>query len=632
VPKPNRFAQSLRPWLRIFAWTLAATALLEAGWLAAFAWSLRSGWLLGLANRRPDKIRVELASARSYWPGMIDVEGLRITGRTPRVDWDVRVDRFRGEIALPDLVARRFEVAAAEARGVELVSTPRLSAPPLSGPANLPPPAVVVAHATAPATAPPRAGHWSFVFHNLQVDEIRSVKLDETEFRGNARGRGGFEIDGRSRRARVETSRVELAELGVWRRGEPLGRHIGGEIDLRMLSWPYAEKRGRDLLPYASGRLRLDGELDDRPLLDELLRRAPWIRVQPALSTISADLRFDRGILLGPGRLVARRPASQAQLLDFDVTGSNELDVAVVSRLGGRATADWQLRFADFSVRSGEAAAPLLTGSDLVLAGHSDDPEMGDLASGTEIQLDLGRARLPDLTRLAFWLPASTRLELLEGSASVSGTTRLRLADRALHGEIRVLVERARLRWAGVELDGRIDATLALAGADLERRSFDVSGSHLLLADFRSPDIAATSGPPAKGWWADLHLQDARFDLSPRLALASRFHARLRDTSPIVGLFELKRNLPQWASRALTVENIEVRGRFGAAPGRLDLAELESPIYGGKLSARALFEESHRRGRLLLAWKHLAVAAGFDGSEHTVKIAGARDWFSGFTP
>jgi len=376
----------------------------------------------------------------------------------------------------------------------------------------------------------------------------------------------------------------------------------------------------------------LDGELDDRPLLAELLRRAPWVEVEPALSTVSIDLRFDHGELQPGSRIEARRPPSHARILDYSVSGTNDLALSVDEGVADAPAVQWALHFGEFSVRSTGETAPLLTGRDLVLSGRASPPRLMDLAERTELTLELGHANLPDITRISGYLPPSTRLELLSGSADVSGSARLRLADRALSGKLETRFERARVRWSGLELAGKIDATLALAGGDLEQRRFDISGTRFLLTDFQSPELQRPDAPHAKGWWGDLRLEKAELGLIPRVQIGGNFQARLRDTSPLVGLFELKHDLPDWASRALTVEDISAKGRFRAMPGRLEVDDFESGVYGGLLRARLAFAGERRRGRLLLAWRKLALGVGFEGDERTIKIASAREWFAQFAP
>ncbi|HLF57130.1 MAG TPA: hypothetical protein VI942_09825 [Thermoanaerobaculia bacterium] len=115
--------------------------------------------------------------------------------------------------------------------------------------------------------------------------------------------------------------------------------------------------------------------------------------------------------------------------------------------------------------------------------------------------------------------------------------------------------------------------------------------------------------------------------MAPPVEIEGDFEARLRDTVPFVGLFELKRDLPSWAERVLSVENVELRGRISGRPGRFELDRLESPVYGGVLKARLRFAEERRRGKLLLAWRRLAVGVGFDGADRELKVVHAQEWF-----
>src|SRR5437763_236067 len=69
-------------------------------------------------NRRPQSVRVEWRRAWTPFPGLVQVEGLRVAGRTSRVRWSVDAERCRGRIDLPSLLLRRFRVRDLAGEGV----------------------------------------------------------------------------------------------------------------------------------------------------------------------------------------------------------------------------------------------------------------------------------------------------------------------------------------------------------------------------------------------------------------------------------------------------------------------------------------------------------------------------------
>jgi len=628
-------ASRLRPWLRVAAWTAVGLALLEAAWLGAFEWAERSGRLADWMNRRPDKVRVELASASSLWPGLVEVDGLLVRGRTERgLDWQVGADSARLQIALLPLAGRRLVIRGAEVRGVDVRALSPAAADVDGDPdraARRGLRAMPVAAVGSPgdgAAAPPqrRPGRWTFDFHRLRVEDVRAIVVDDSELAGAIRGEVGFSVRSADGEAEVLPSTVELGGVSLRHGGAQIGRELTGSLALALAPYRYREERGRALLPYASGRVRLKGSLDDGPLLAELLRRAPWIEVEAGSSPFDADLRLSRGRLLAGSRVAALRAGRRVAGLDFEIAGPNAL-LLVVDRDGGIERARWELRFESFTLRRAGMAAPLLAGNGLALAGIVRPPDLATLAEKTELRLELGEALLPDLAFLAAWLPPGTRLERLGGSARVSGHLAAEAATLRPTGSIAARFERLDLRWADLEFTGRAELDVAVAGGDFAERRLDLGGTRLLLADFASPALAPVAGAPGSKWWMQLRVDEGSVALGPPLAVRSRFQTRLRDTAPLVALFETRRDLPGWAERLLTEEDVRAEGTLYAGPGRLDIERIETDLFGGKLSMRLRFAGHERRGKLLLAWRRLALGAGFDGEARELRFHDAREWF-----
>ncbi len=602
--------------------------------MVGFGWAARSGRLAGWMNRRPEKVAIELVAADSFWPGLVEVEGLVVRGQTPRIDWEVELERGRGQLALLPLLARRVVFRAIEAQGVTVKTRRRRAeGEPAAehAPALRPLPARSAPRevsARGEGASSPRPSRWSFEFRNVRVDDVREVVLDESAFSGRASGRGGFAIRSGDGVAQIFPSEIELDGVELRYQGEPLGRALGGRLELEVEPWRYREVRGRALLPHISGRAALAGTLDDGALTGELLRRAPWVEVNAQQVPLEADLRLERGRLRDGSKLTIAAAPRRIGLLDFAIDGVYAFELTVADGLFSAPEVHWSATFDDFRVRFGAEPEPLLVGSGLALVGRSRDADLSRLAETTELSVELGRARLPDLRRLAAWLPPSSELELLEGSGEVDGRAAVRLSDRALSGKIALRFEPARLRWADLELGGRITSELVLAGGDLEARRFDVTGTRLELSDFTAPKLATKTTATPIGWWADVSLGESELALGPPVSLAGEFSARMRDTGPLVAFLELRRDLPSWAERALTVEKARATGRFRARPGLFNLEELATAAFGAQLRARLDFAGAERRGKLLVSWRRLAIGVGLVGNERKVHLRDAEEWFA----
>ena len=118
-----------------------------------------------------------------------------------------------------------------------------------------------------------------------------------------------------------------------------------------------------------------------------------------------------------------------------------------------------------------------------------------------------------------------------------------------------------------------------------------------------------------------------------RIALRKPFEstgtlrARAADSRPVVAFYELKRDLPPWAERALLIENVRLEGRYRVASGALRLDDVRLPLPNGEARAQVDLVRERRRARLLLTWRRLALGVEIDGTKRDLRLLRAREWF-----
>jgi len=565
----------------------------------------------------------------SRWPGLFRIEGLDVRGRTARgIDWEVSADRARVQLSPLSLLAKTVLVRGAELEGVEvrqLVPRPEDAPRPTGLPklrpmtAAAPRPRAGAAAQGRPATG--EAAGWSFVFRDLEVRDIRVLNLDSVSIDGTIHGEVGFTIDTASGRAEILHSRLDLDSVTVRHEDRIVGRGIGGKVELALEPYLYKEERGRALFPYVGGHVVLKGELDDAPIVDELVNRVEWVRVESGVAPIDADLRLRRGRLLAGSRLIAPRSARHARVLDFELEGSNGLSLEVGDE------ARWELRFAAFQLRRAGVDTPLLVGDGVALVGVAHDLDLATLADHSEVALEIDGATLPDLGFVRAWLPPSAGIGRLGGSARVHGKVGARVADRQPFGNLDLQFDSVDLDWRGHEFTGRVDAQIPIAGGNVVERRLELDGTRVALKDFAAPSLASAGGAAPSGWWMQLLLDKGSIDLGPPVSVGGEFGLRLRDTAPLLAIFETRRDLPRWAERILSKEDVHASGAFRGRPGDLSLDRLETELLGGRLRARLHFAGADRAGKLMLGWRRLAIGVGFRGAAREIRVRDTRDWF-----
>ena len=103
-------------------------------------------------------------------------------------------------------------------------------------------------------------------------------------------------------------------------------------------------------------------------------------------------------------------------------------------------------------------------------------------------------------------------------------------------------------------------------------------------ANASTPRVSPRREPPAPRT-----LPEGVIALRPPAAAGGRFAVRLRDSVPIVGLFETRKNLPRWIERVLTVPDLAATGAFAYRDRDFALDEFETRFRKATIRAKARF-------------------------------------------
>lgn len=317
MPRPR---DVLRTWLKRL---LAVTVGLAGAYLLFANVVLNTPLGPWAVNRRPQRLAVTWESAWSPWPGEVRVRGLAVRGKTRRVSWSFEVDRGRGWIDLPGLLARRFEVRGFEGEGV-LSSTSREPA---------------AAGAPAPPPARRRSKPWTVRFTDVHLANVREIRINGFRFLGEGRTAGGFSIT-LGGPFRLDPTSLTLEEARLSRGGTLLasGLHLTADATIG----PYAVRQHPGLagFDFVTGTLTARGRVPVPALL----------KTAGEEGSLAVDLRMDQGRLATGTRMRLRAPQGTAGLS----VSAGVLTLAAA--------------FRDLSVGRGEGRPPLLEASSLRLA------------------------------------------------------------------------------------------------------------------------------------------------------------------------------------------------------------------------------------------------------------------------
>jgi hypothetical protein len=641
VPGTLETAGSPRRRSRVRRAVLAVVALWVL-YVAAFETAVRTGTAERLINRRPHKLAVAFESAHSWFPFWATAAGIEARGQTLRMRWQAHVDRASGWLVPWYLVGRRLHLAGAEAAGLELrvvrETDPDAPAPPVPTAGAAPPerdPALLpsIPPLAPPPPGPPRAPRWTIEVADFTATGVRELWADRYRLTTEARASGTLTLH-------LPTHELEVAECsvrftgGTLRVGEQtLAEALAGSAELSVSRYPYREVRGLAALAHVSGRVKFAGRGSGGRFWVAALPPQEWLALDERPAEASGEIVLASGVLQPGTRVELRQDDYEARLFDFHVTGDVRGSFEVTSDAAG-AKAEGRAGFHDYEIRRSAAAQPDLVGSGLTVLATTRDLQLAGLATLTAAaKVDLGQARVPDLSRLSGLIPPSAGIALVGGNGTAGGGFDLELPALTGRGALAIDLDDVTVRYTGLDLHGRMRLDLALATAALPTGRFDLAGSSVSLSEFRSPQLAGDA-PPAEtpaddaGWWARIDLPRGEVDLPPEPAANGQLRVHLRDSVPFINLFETRRNLPHWVERMLTVHDLQAESGFAYGRDEFTLDEFSMRFKRATIRARTRFGPEHKTGILLVSWRKLNLGLRFDDDRRRFKLVGVRDWYA----
>ncbi|MEO7793726.1 MAG: hypothetical protein ABIV06_03050 [Thermoanaerobaculia bacterium] len=621
---------------------MLAIALFEIVYVLAFEWAVRSGSLAAWIDRRPEKIAISFASAHSYLPFWVRVTALELHGQSPRVRWRLRADRAGGWLSPLGLFRRTVRFSWADAEGGDFwlrreilpEAVPLDEAAAAVREARLPPLA-----ALSPLAVPrpePTRPKWSFDLPRISVSGFRELWLGQVRYDGEIAAHGSFAMYS-GQELEVPSSRFEFSRLRASIGDAEVGRELAGGIEMRIARYPFKEQRGRAAFQFISGQADLEGQVAERELLGLFLHRAPWLSFGESPGRLTGHLEVVNGQAVPGTHGVFLHPDLTTSAFDLEATGDARIEFEVrPDKSGGSGSeAAVVVLYEDFEVRAISDQKPLFIGSGLSLVATTSEIELGSIFDTTRLRIDLGTARIPDLAAFNSWIPQSSGLALTGGAGVLGGNLDADLAKNDAKGELRAKIDAAKVRFRELDLAGSIEFAVLIPSADLKQHTLDLAGTRLELTDFRSPQAEAavdalttkTAGSAA-GWWAHLRVVEGHLTLPPAATAEGSFEVNLRDSVPLIGLFETRKNLPRWVERLLTIEDIQASGKFAWSPTGTRLEELSTQLRKATLQARLRLGKESRRGVMMVEWHRLALGLQIDNAQKNWKFAGVRDWYA----
>lgn len=227
--------------------------------------------LVKLTNRKPDKFFMTYDSAWTFWPGHVHVRGFHMRFQAYRVAFELDIEKSTAEIALTELLNRRFVAKNVGAHGVSYHHLHKVDAKQALDERTLAFPMIagVAPNVSGPPPDPkekPKSNKvWSVRLDDVDA-HIHEVWIQEFRWRGKGTAVGSFEIIPRQN-FWVGPVHTELQPGLVTVGKDVVSTNFGGEADTTITRVEFIRERKLRMLKGLNVDGHFEGDIEDLKFL-----------------------------------------------------------------------------------------------------------------------------------------------------------------------------------------------------------------------------------------------------------------------------------------------------------------------------------------------------------------------------
>jgi hypothetical protein len=618
LPRAAPGIATMRRWLAR-ALLLAAGVLLgaEALYLVAANVWLNSGRVTARISRNPGRFAIRWGAAWTLWPGQVHLSDVAMRGGSARIDWYAHLDSVGATFLVGPLFDRTVHLRRVTAAGIDYRQRIRRNGeaegtPPES---SLPPlPAVVAGPAPEARPRPPgqpRGALWTIVADSIHAD-IDQLWIDRYRLAGEMDLRTSMNLVVRGSMVfpsvRVTMTRGALTEGGR----EILG---GLRFDIATSLGPFVPRglHAIDVISLLSGRLRIDSQRASLFFLEAYFRKAPWLHFN-GHSVLAADLRLDAGRLLPGSTLASHAENLDIDFLDRKLTGRSQI-VERVTDEDGVARSHVEVMLDDFALFVPDRPEPFARGTGFRVSSTSTDVDLHDPFATLHVVADLPSAVIPDLSFYNRFIPAGAGFAIRGGTGRIGYHIEGNQEEGSAHGSISLTAENLQARFETYPIHGDVTIETHLKALDPRAGSFDVSGTTI--------DMASRIIP----WRARLSFPSARVRYTEPMQGRARTVIRMTDTTPLVAIFDAKKDISRFTKRLMTIQDIEGTATVAVDEGGFAISDLDITGHHFHALADMHLKQGGKEGILYLRLGLISFGVAFDRGEKDIDLVRARAWY-----
>lgn len=574
-----------------------------------------------------DEIAIHYGFAYSLWPGRVQVSKLNFRIQDSNIQLYFEMPHVVVNVAILPLFRREFETHYINAKDLnfylrfrkeqkELAHVSMKALPVIPG---LP---SIEKVPDVPSTGP--FNPWKIDLKGIHIQKLAEFWFEEFRYRGGISIDGGFYLYPKTR-LEIYPSRLGFQDGVVSIEDETVLKKLTGSIDASISLLDPKKIPGLEIFNSATGKIHLDTELGGLGFINYYLKSVPQVKFSGGAGKAELRLSIDKGQFEPPSSVLIHSEKMEVQLWKQTAIGKGTVSWHASEARGSELDvklSNYRLFPKDhpqFDIRGGLCEVRL----------QSMDRRINAPLNDIRWGLDITAAKMNDLRYWNLFIPESTNLRFLSGSAVVSAHINSRTGDLLSdEGRLDADASNAQLEFSKMKYSGKVKVEAFFEKSNISKGDFSLPKLKVSAIAMNTNEIK----DPTKGvrdWNLDADMSQAHFNLGEFPEISTGVRVQATNAVPFLTLAGSESNgLVGLASKALPLTNLDVKASFFANKKTLSLSDVS--LDSKNASILGWLRKDARKGfemRLLLKAEPIAVGFEEINGHSVIRLQEAEKWF-----
>lgn len=614
---------SRNKWRRWLVALLIIVLIIEAIWLVGVNFMLsRPSTQSMVSEIRPDRVQMTWEKAWSWYPGQVVVTGAKVSGQSPRFQWQADVSRVEGNVAFLPLLERRVVIRGVRIPDGEYRQRSRLKPDGSNEAVSQWFPPIRNYELTPIGERPkPKKAPWTIVFEDAELAGSYTTWIHRFHASLDLNARVNVEVRTQGGPLELHAEELNARVQRLWADNDQTifdNGSVSGSLSLG--PYRYREHRGGRALRFLSSDTHLEFNSDDLSFVELFLLNFPSLQVE-GKGSAKGRLKIDSGRVVDGTSLHIDADDLNVSQPPFRVAGKG----VVTIEAGGdpENPSGLSMRYEDLDLYIRDDDTPMITGDELVLHIRDngdlvprklqDPPPPLDFAA----KIQVSNSRISDITHLNRLLPLDSPVLFSGGQADFSAD--LDLSPTHIKGSYQV---------GGEQLMALIDQQLVgldmkfvgvVTGSEPLKWRFGLTGSVLELTNAKV--IGAESSFEEDNWSASAHVTDGTLSMLGEPDLSVSTDLQVSDSRPLSALF-INNGGPKWIGRQLNVSGLKGDAQFRLANRDLYLPTARLAADDLEFAIKGVVAKPQIHGMAYFRYKRLDAGLKFENGKRDFVLIG----------